>query len=148
MVEVKAMLSSRPLTYVSSEDVTKEQLTPSHLIMGFRIMTLPDSTVLEEDPDFTLSSEYLTYRMSHLSGVLEKFWKPWKLEYLLELREFHRSRPDNGIKHTPRKGKVITIYDKGHPCGIRRLGQLEELLKGTDGGARGVTVRTMSKGIK
>ena len=37
IVEVEAVLNSRPLTYVSSEDI-KEHLTPSHLLVGHRIL--------------------------------------------------------------------------------------------------------------
>ena len=40
VIEVEAVLNSHPLSYVSSEDV-EEPLTPSHLLMGFRVMTLP-----------------------------------------------------------------------------------------------------------
>ena len=36
ITEVEAVLNSRPLTYVSSEDVD-EPLTPSHLLVGYRI---------------------------------------------------------------------------------------------------------------
>ena len=39
--EVEAVLNSRPLTYISSEDV-EEPLTPSHLLIGYRILTLPN----------------------------------------------------------------------------------------------------------
>ena len=38
VTEVEAVLNSRPLTYVSSEEV-REPLTPSHLMVGFRYVT-------------------------------------------------------------------------------------------------------------
>lgn len=86
IIEVEAVLNSRPLAYLSSEDV-EEPLTPSHLLVGYRILTLPDPTI-PDDPDY--SPEGMTRRMSHLSRVLKHFWNRWKKEYLLELREFHR----------------------------------------------------------
>ena len=92
VIEVKAVLNSRPLTYVSSEDV-EEPLTPSHLLVGYQILTLPDLSI-SDDPDY--SPEGLTRRMSHLSRTLQHFWNCWKKEYLLELREFHRTREDKG----------------------------------------------------
>ena len=85
IVEVEAVLNLRPSTYVSSED-TEEPLTPSHLLVGYRILTLPDSSI-PDDPDY--SPEGLTRRLSHLSLVMKHFWNRWKKEYLLELREFH-----------------------------------------------------------
>ena len=51
LVEVEATLNSRPISYVSSEDVD-EPLTPSHLLVGRCLLNLPDSVNCETDPDF------------------------------------------------------------------------------------------------
>ena len=83
VIEVEAVLNSQPLTYISSEDV-EEPLTPSHLLVGYRILTLPDSSV-PDDPEY--SPEGLTRRMRYLSWTFQNFWDRWKKEYLLELRE-------------------------------------------------------------
>ena len=40
LVEVEAVLNSRPLTYLHSDDV-EELLTPWHLVIGQRLLTLP-----------------------------------------------------------------------------------------------------------
>lgn len=40
-VEVEAVLNSRPLSYVSMDNL-EEPLTPSHLLTGRRILSLPD----------------------------------------------------------------------------------------------------------
>ena len=40
LVEVEAVLNSRPLTYLHSDDV-EEPLTPWHLVIGQRLLTLP-----------------------------------------------------------------------------------------------------------
>ena len=40
LVEVEAVLNSRPLTYVYSDDV-EEPLTSSHLVIGRRLLILP-----------------------------------------------------------------------------------------------------------
>ena len=50
VTEMKGVLNSRPLTYVYSDDVT-EPLTPSHLLVGYRILTLPDDTVSQDVDD-------------------------------------------------------------------------------------------------
>jgi len=42
LAEVEMIVNSRPLSYVSSEDV-EEPLTPFHLIAGRRILSLPDA---------------------------------------------------------------------------------------------------------
>ncbi len=139
--EIEAVLNSRPLTYTSSEDV-EEPLTPSHLLVGYRILTLPDPSI-PGDPDYM--AEDLTRRMSHLSRILQHFWKQWKEEYLLELREFHRAQEDKGGSYAIREGEVVTVYDDGHPRGLWRLGRIESLVRGSDGIVRGVYMRVMSK---
>ena len=138
VIEVEAVLNSRPLGYVSSED-TEEPLTPSHLLVGYRVMSLPDTSV-PDDPDYT--PEALTHRMKHLK-TLTRFWNRWK-EYLLELREFHRTRTQGGINYNVTKGEVVTVYDEGHPRGLWRLGRIEDVIQSADGGVRGVIVRVAS----
>ena len=94
------MLNSQPLAYISIEDAEKH-LTPSHLLVGYRILTLPDPSI-SDDQDY--SSERLSRRMSHLSRILQHFWNHWKKEYLLELREFHRTREEKGSVYIIKEG--------------------------------------------
>ena len=42
LIEVQAVLNSRPLTYVYAEDI-ENPLTLSHLLTGKRLLTLPDT---------------------------------------------------------------------------------------------------------
>ena len=104
ITEVEAVLNSRPLTYVSSEDV-QEPLTPSHLLVGYRLLTLPDHPTLE-DPDY--SHKGLAHRANHLSRTLQHFWNRWKKEFLLELREFHRTREEKGSTYLVNEGDIVT----------------------------------------
>ena len=50
VIEVEGVLNSRPLTSVYADDVT-EPLTPSHLLVGYRVLSLPDASVLEDASD-------------------------------------------------------------------------------------------------
>ena len=83
-------------------------------------MTLSDPPV-PDDPGFTDSVGGLTRRMAHLTISLQKFRKRWKKEYLMELREFHCTRPEKGLVYTLERGKIVTIYYEGHPRGMWRL---------------------------
>ena len=85
------MINSRPLSYVSSDDL-EEPITPSHLITGHRILNLPDDLnhlIDFKDEDFSLTRNQATARVKHLNNVLNQFWKRWRTEYLSELREVH-----------------------------------------------------------
>ena len=56
IVEIEAILNDRPLTYVSSDVTNPEPLTPSHLLYGRRITTLPYRVVEDDevaDPEYS-----------------------------------------------------------------------------------------------
>ena len=110
ITEIEGVLNSRPITYVYT-DVEEEPLTPSHLIMGRRLVTLPKERDLsdEEDTETTLHR-----RARYLSKLLEHFWKRWSREYLVDLREFHSCRSTN-IKTKVQVGDVVLIQDDGLP---------------------------------
>ena len=87
VIEIEAILNSRPHPYVGPDDLD-EPLTPSHLLAGRRILNLSDNLSyyeLDGDEDFEVSSSAVHRRAKHLNGVLNHFWKRWSKEYLLEL---------------------------------------------------------------
>ena len=91
LVEVEAVVNSRPLTYVSLDDF-EELLTLSHLLIGRRLLSLPDDLGCLDDGDeeFTVDGDTLQRRARHLNSVVNHLWKRWAKEYLLELRNAHR----------------------------------------------------------
>ena len=97
IVEIEAIINSRLLTFLSSDDL-EEPLTPSHLLVGRRLLSLPDNLMYlaPEDKDFEVTGESLQKRARHLNSVLNHFWNRWSKEYLLELREAHRQRTRTG----------------------------------------------------
>ena len=58
LTEVEMIVNSRPLSYVSTEDI-EEPLTPSHLLVGQRILSLPDITLRQSVHETTLLSSHL-----------------------------------------------------------------------------------------
>ena len=145
LVEVEATLNSRPISYLSSEDM-EEPLTPSHLLMGRRLCSLPSPVnVSEEDPEFGVTTANLTRRMVYLNTVLQNFWKRWKTEHLTGLREIH-SR-EKGTKDPVTRiqvGDVVLIHDPVQPSTLWRIGKVEKLLQGSDGLLRGASLRVRS----
>jgi hypothetical protein len=91
LAEIETVLNSRPLTYVSGDDM-EEPVTPSHLVVGRRLLSLSDDFdyILEKnDEEFTLNSKRAVDRVKHLNNILNHFWKRWRTEYLSCLREVH-----------------------------------------------------------
>lgn len=147
LCEVEAILNSRPLSFVSTEDLD-EPLTPSHLMMGHRLTSIPDHFLSREDPDFgTTTPAALGRRLSHLTTLLQHFWRRWKLEYLNELREHHRhlKRFQSNSKAIA-VGDIVLIYDEDKPRLLWKLGKVETVMEGADGAVRGASVRVKAGG--
>ena len=135
------VINSRPLSYVSAE----EPLTPFHLIVGRRLMNYPDHLCSRPDGVYEVSPELLTRRVQHFNGVLEKFWKRWREEYLLGLRELHQHSEGNSKADRISVGDIVIIADD-QPRALWKLGRVEKTLIGPDGEPRGALLRVARKG--
>ncbi|XP_065197781.1 uncharacterized protein LOC135829305 [Sycon ciliatum] len=143
LVEVEAVVNSRPLVYVSDEIYTV--LTPAHFLSLSAEISLPQGHV-EEDPDFapTMSSaELLLSTWKKGQKRLNEFWNCWRSEYLTSLRERQQSQLKQVAHSTvkPRIGHVCLIKDDA-PRGMWKLGIISELHASRDGETRSATVRT------
>ena len=97
---IEVVIKSRPLSYVSGEDLD-ELLTPSHLIVGCRILSSPDHIGYMcdlEDEEFTTDSVQLSRRVKHLNNTLNHFWNRWRTDYLNESGEAYSH--STGKNHT------------------------------------------------
>ena len=80
VVDIECVLSSRPLTYVSSEDRV-EPLTNSHLLTGRRLLSIPDESIVveEESSDveiLTRRERYVTSLLSHVTRKMSPHFLP------------------------------------------------------------------------
>ena len=148
IIEIEGIINSRPISYLDSDDV-EEPLTPSHLLVGRRLLTLPDNlTHYEEadDEEFEVTDEAMQRRARHLNSVLNHFWRRWSKEYLLELRDAHRQRHPTNTSTTIKVGDVVLLHDQNHPRGFWKMAKVQKLLTGRDGHTRGAVLKVASKG--
>ena len=84
VIEVEMVVNSRPLTYVSLTDL-EEPVTPSHLLIGRRLLSLPESLLYEgsDDEDYNATPQLLSNRMKYLNKIMDHFWKRWKSSIFL-----------------------------------------------------------------
>ena len=141
LTEVESTLNSRPLTYEYNE-VEEEVLTPSHLIYGRRIKTLPDEIV---EPDDDMNQDVCSSRFKYLSTRLKHFWNRWRKEYLANLREFRPCKSGNQ-EITVEVGDVVVVYEEERKRGEWKMGVVGSLVTGKDGVVRGANVRVITKG--
>ena len=140
VVELEATINDHPLTYVSSDVTDVEPLTPSHLLYGRRMTSLPHSNVKDpEDPDYVLSDTQMRKRLTNHGRLLQHFQTRWKREYLTSLREYHKASGMN--MQSVKAGDVVLIHDDG-PRLYWKLGVVDSLIQGNDGLVRAVNVRT------
>lgn len=117
---IVAIINSRPLTFWNADD-TEEPLTPSHLLVRRRLLSLPDNLThyADDDPDFDVNSKSLKRRARHLTNVINHFWRRWTKEYLLELREAHRQRHRTVAgTNDVEPGDIVLIHDQDNPRGF------------------------------
>ena len=76
VIEVEMVVNSRPLTYVSLTDL-EVPVTPSHSLIGRRILNLPESLLYEgsDDDDYNATPQLLSNRMKYLNKIMDHFWK-------------------------------------------------------------------------
>ena len=142
--EVEAVLNSRPLTYLYSDDV-EEPLTPSHLVIGRRLLTLPVGPLQIDDWDF---GDHLTAtkRSRYLADRIQHFRRRWQRENLVELREFHRPKGKNVTLPPVRINDVVILHDQGtSQRAFWKLARITDLIRGRDGKVRGARVLVAGK---
>ena len=105
LVEVEAVLNSRPLTYVYDE--FEEPLTPSHLVIGLRILSMPSKNYSIDVPH---TKQALSRRAKFLQSILDHFWNRWRAEYLTQLREQHRCSKRVSSLCKVQVGDVVCIH--------------------------------------
>ena len=137
LTEVEMVLNSRPLTFVSTDDF-EEPLTPSHLLIGRRVMSLP-GPVPSNDSDDKVMANQLGQRSRHLNLTLNRFWKRWRNKYLLELREAHRHNKETDAAPVE-VGDIIVVHHDNQPRGFWKLARVESTITGRDGKIRGAAV--------
>ena len=144
IVEVEGTINSRPLAYICSDDF-EEPITPSHLVIGRRILSLPYPDELDDPFDNDYDATELEKRARYLHTLLGHFWKRWTKEYLLNLREYHHSREVNREQGHIQVGDVVIVKEDNVPRGRWKVAVVEHLIVNKDEEIRGAIVRLVNK---
>ena len=140
LVEIEAVINNRPLTYIDEDDL-EQPLTPSHLFCGRRTIDKPETI---RKAHVELTKKEAVRRNKYLNVIVEKFWKRWKDEYLVELRQNHKMRVKPGPLKI-NKGDVVLIHDENKRRMEWKLGKIEELVIGGDNVVRGAVLRVRNE---
>ena len=106
IVEIEGIVNARPITYVHDDtESISFSLTPSHLIYGRRIRTMPNSQHYE------ILSTYnsLTRKARHQRKLLDQIVKYWRNEYLLALRDQAMTKTTGNRNPETAVGDIVII---------------------------------------
>ena len=77
-----------PVLYLYLNEL-EEPLTPSHLVIGKRLLSIPGYN--SEEEKFSNETPYdARKREQYLSRVMTHYWRRWRRAYLVDLREYQR----------------------------------------------------------
>ena len=117
LIEIEAVINSRPLIYIDADINSSEALTPSHFLSINSKTGVPNIYVEMSDVMGNLDKIILkTWKSGQ--EYLNKFWNIWASEYLKSLRETHtlNLKPVKGeVSRIPRIGEVVIIKEEGMP---------------------------------
>lgn len=139
LIETEALINSRPITYSFNDLNEPRPLSPSEFLVGRRLTSLPP-LVLDNNKIPATRLE-ITKRLKYREQILEKIWKRWRHDYLMELRSAHHAK--NTVKKSEFKvGDVVIIHEDKVPRHMWNLGLIKEVLIGRDNKIRSCVVKT------
>lgn len=132
LVQIEAILNSRPLCPLSSDPNDLYSLTPGHFIIG-------DAMTAPLEPDLQHLTINKLSNWQHISLLRQHFWKRWSQEYLHTLQQ----RTKWTDKHPgPSVGDLALLKNEDTPPLHWKLGRVIELHPGQDKLVRVVSLKT------
>ncbi|XP_067204174.1 uncharacterized protein [Linepithema humile] len=130
LIQIEAILNSRPLTPISSDPSDLLFLTPGHFIIGTPLTAYPGES-LEEVPINCLS------KWQHVQQLRQHFWKRWTREYLHQFQQRNKwQTTDLSLKI----GQMVILIEDNTPPLAWSLGRIQETHPGDDGVSRLLSV--------
>ncbi|XP_078049863.1 uncharacterized protein LOC144476616 [Augochlora pura] len=132
IIDIEAILNSRPLTPISSDPTDLLALTPGHFLIGDALTSLCERD-FKDTPSNRLSA------WQRVQQLKQQFWKRWHREYLNELttrRKWTRGH------HPITEGTIVLLREDNVPSMQWPLGRVIKIHPGSDGIVRTVTVKT------
>ncbi|XP_036347054.1 uncharacterized protein LOC118756397 [Rhagoletis pomonella] len=134
VVEISAVMNSRPLCPLTENPEDLDVLTPAHFLIGSAFTALIE-------PDVSVLNINRLDRWQRVCYMQQIFWKKWSAEYLtlLQQRSKWRSRKPN-----IEIGTMVLVKDENLPPLKWPVARVIETIKGSDEVARVAVLRTAS----
>lgn len=135
LIQIEAVLNSRPLCPLSENPAEMEALTPGHFLIG-EALTAP------MEPNLTNVRENRLDKWDLYTKIKQEFWQRWSDDYmaLLQPRTKWTDRKEN-----LKVGDMVLVRDELMPPLRWPLGRIDAVYPGKDGLVRVVDVKFNSK---
>ncbi|KAL7726592.1 hypothetical protein ACLKA6_010457 [Drosophila palustris] len=143
LVDVEALLNSRPLVADTSDPNDGEVITPGHLLIGQPLLELPHGSTQGECSSKPVPA-YLK-RWRQLSELKLLFWRKWSRDYLLSLQQ--RVQWSKGEANLV-EGAVVLVHDDNSPPQRWITGRVTRAIAGEDGKVRVAEIKTAAGVVK
>lgn len=131
LVQIEALLNSRPLTHIPLGNEEDEHLTPYHFIIGRSGENVSPTTVL------TTKLDRKQYKL--VQHYTKLFWDQWKKEYLPTL--IKRNKWTHKVEPI-KENDIVVLTDDNAPPGQWLKGKVIKAHVAPDGQVRSVEVKT------
>lgn len=134
LVEVEAVLNSRPIAPLSNDPSDGEALTPGHLLIGESLASLPQGSHQEE----VVKLPYWK-RWRLICELKLTFWQYWEKDYVRSLQaraKWLQEQPDLAV------GKLVLVHEDNLPPLQWVTGRVEAVTAGQDSKIRVALIRT------
>ena len=144
--EVESVVNARPLVYIGDDIDSTITITPSHFLCLNPKIGIPETVHGDDDPDYTPyeSSERNVLQIwKKGERLINQFWKAWRDDYLLSLRERTQYKLKSGRIQSHQEPNVddIVIVKDETPHGSWKLAKIVELNVSRDGLVRSAVVK-------
>lgn len=136
LVQIEAILNSRPITPLSNDPNDLFFLSPGHFLIGDALNSYVEPSLAH------LQSNRLS-RWQHVEQLRQHFWKRWHTEYLHQLQQRTRWQTNKGKQL--QSGQMVLVQQQGLSPLHWILSCISKIYPGADGLARTATILT-SKG--
>lgn len=137
VIQIEAILNSRPLSALSSDSNDLSYLSPGHFLVGSSLISYPE-------PDITQVKMNRLSRWQRLEQIRQHFWKRWSREYLSQLQQRAKWHTNRGEQL--KVDQLVLCREEGLLPLKWILGRVQEVCPGDDNIIRAAVVKT-AKGI-
>ena len=119
-------------------------LTPAYLYCGRRLLDEQNNESLDEDITEINAAENSAKRWRHMNKIIERFWRKWQKEYLINLRESHKMKTSKKSLKINVNG-VVSIFEEGLKRRHGKVGKVLKIIRGKVDVIRGAVVQIFSE---